>query len=197
MHGSIASHVCITQTEKPAGVCPAQNLQTNGAIRGNVHGLARNIGQRVNEVKARVEHAVDTAQQRLQGGVALAQLASGRVDITLPGIRRPIGAEHPVIKTLNEVVGVFRDLGYSVQEGPVVETDYYNFEALNFPPNHPARDMQDTLFIAKQGSKPARDRLLLRRQELESVAVDARARLEELVRRVRELETRIGKSEKT
>jgi phenylalanyl-tRNA synthetase alpha chain len=84
------------------------------------------------------------------------------VDITLPGIRRPIGAEHPVIKTMNEIIGVFRNLGYSVEDGPEIETDYYNFEALNFPPNHPARDTQDTLFIAGQESKPLRDRLLLR-----------------------------------
>lgn len=84
------------------------------------------------------------------------------IDITLPGIRRPIGAEHPIIRTSNEIVSVFQKLGYSVAEGPVVETDYYNFEALNFPPNHPARDTQDTLFIASQQSKPARDRLLLR-----------------------------------
>jgi len=84
------------------------------------------------------------------------------LDITLPGIRRPIGVEHPVIKTMNEIVGVFRNLGYSVEEGPEIETDYYNFEALNFPPNHPARDTQDTLFIAGQESKPLRDRLLLR-----------------------------------
>jgi phenylalanyl-tRNA synthetase alpha chain len=84
------------------------------------------------------------------------------IDITLPGIRRPIGAEHPVIKTMNEIIGVFRNLGYSVEEGPEIETDYYNFEALNFPPNHPARDTQDTLFISGQESKPLRDRLLLR-----------------------------------
>ncbi len=84
------------------------------------------------------------------------------VDVTLPGIRRPIGAEHPVIKTMNEIIGVFRNLGYSVEEGPEIETDYYNFEALNFPPNHPARDTQDTLFIAGQESKELRDRLLLR-----------------------------------
>ena len=87
---------------------------------------------------------------------------SERVDITLPGIRRPIGAEHPVIKTRDEIVSVFQKLGYSVAEGPVVETDYYNFEALNFPPNHPARDTQDTLFIAGQQQKPQRERLLLR-----------------------------------
>src|SRR2546430_5101845 len=75
---------------------------------------------------------------------------------------RPLGAEHPVIKTMNEIVSVFRNLGYSVEEGPIIETDYYNFEALNFPPNHPARDTQDTLFVANQESKPLRDRLLLR-----------------------------------
>jgi phenylalanyl-tRNA synthetase alpha chain len=87
---------------------------------------------------------------------------SQSIDITLPGIRRPVGAEHPIIKTMNEIVSVFRNLGYSVEEGPVIETDYYNFESLNFPPNHPARDTQDTLFLANQESKPARDRLLLR-----------------------------------
>src|SRR5271165_4953042 len=87
---------------------------------------------------------------------------SPKIDITLPGIRRPLGAEHPVIKTMNEIISVFRNLGYSVEEGPEIETDYYNFEALNFPPNHPARDTQDTLFIANQESKPLRERLLLR-----------------------------------
>ncbi len=84
------------------------------------------------------------------------------LDITLPGNRRPLGAEHPIIKTMNEMVSVFRNLGYSIEEGPEIETDYYNFESLNFPPNHPARDTQDTLFIAGQESKPLRDRLLLR-----------------------------------
>jgi phenylalanyl-tRNA synthetase alpha chain len=88
--------------------------------------------------------------------------AAERVDISLPGVRRPIGAEHPVMRTWREIVAVFQKLGYSVAEGPVVETDYYNFEALNFPPNHPARDTQDTLFIAGQQSKPQRERLLLR-----------------------------------
>jgi phenylalanyl-tRNA synthetase alpha chain len=63
---------------------------------------------------------------------------------------------------MNEIILVFRNLGYSVEEGPEIETDYYNFEALNFPPNHPARDTQDTLFITGQESKPLRDRLLLR-----------------------------------
>jgi phenylalanyl-tRNA synthetase alpha chain len=93
--------------------------------------------------------------------IRAAQLAE-TIDISLPAIRRPIGAEHPIIRTQNEIVAVFKNLGYSVAEGPVIETDYYNFEALNFPPNHPARDTQDTLFLANQESKPRREQLLLR-----------------------------------
>jgi len=127
-------------------------------LKGAPKDAKREAGMRVNQLKARITELVESAH--IAGGVDL--LASERVDISLPGIRRPIGAEHPIIKTMHEIVGVFQRLGYSVAEGPVVETDYYNFEALNFPPNHPARDTQDTLFIAGQQSKPARERLLLR-----------------------------------
>ena len=139
----------------------------------------RDVGQRVNELKKQVELKVESVRASLPSltsaptgdkrqdkertsATAQFQRNPERIDITLPGIHRPLGAEHPVIKTMNEIVSVFRDLGYSVQEGPEIETDYYNFEALNFPPNHPARDTQDTLFIANQESKPPRDRLLLR-----------------------------------
>ncbi len=145
----------------------------------------REVGQRVNELKARTTETVERIKPkrsvyagarggRIDGtakpeGVSLKSqvgipygIDERPLDITLPGIRRPIGVEHPVLKTMNEIIGVFRNLGYSVEEGPEIETDYYNFEALNFPPNHPARDTQDTLFIAGQESKPLRDRLLLR-----------------------------------
>ncbi len=148
--------------------------------------VKREIGLRLNRLKPQVEAKMAEAQERFVyfGSLSAEQLASisklgedhqllnaesararvtaEAVDITLPAIRRPIGTEHPVIKTMNEIVAVFRNLGYSVEEGPEVETDYYNFESLNFPPNHPARDMQDTLFIAGQESKPLRERLLLR-----------------------------------
>jgi phenylalanyl-tRNA synthetase alpha chain len=128
-------------------------------LKGAPKDAKREAGIRVNELKARIREIVDGAKPSES---AEEEAAGERVDITLPGIRRPIGAEHPVIKTTNEMVRVFQKLGYSVAEGPVVETDYYNFEALNFPPNHPARDTQDTLFIAGQQSKPQRERLLLR-----------------------------------
>ena len=122
----------------------------------------REVGRRVNSIIVEVETKVEDAHDRYVNLDLLEKARAESVDVTLPGIRRPIGAEHPVIKTMNEIVGVFRNLGYSVEEGPEIETDYYNFEALNFPPNHPARDTQDTLFIAGQESKELRDRLLLR-----------------------------------
>ena len=122
----------------------------------------REVGARVNQLKAQVEEHVNAAQQRSSGATSIARLESERIDITLPGIARKLGAEHPVIKTMNEIVSVFRAMGYSIAEGPEIETDYLNFEALNFPPNHPARDTQDTIFIAGQEKKKQRDRLLLR-----------------------------------
>jgi phenylalanyl-tRNA synthetase alpha chain len=142
------------------------------------------VGMRVNELKARITQIVEGAREakavREVAGVLasvepdVSQLfrpemraeylreGANQIDISLPGLRRPIGAEHPIHKTSRELVSVFQKLGYSVADGPVVETDYYNFESLNFPPNHPARDTQDTLFIAGQQSKPQRERLLLR-----------------------------------
>jgi phenylalanyl-tRNA synthetase alpha chain len=122
----------------------------------------RDVGQRVNQLKQQVEAAVEAAQQRVAGGASQARLEAERLDVTLPGIPRKLGAEHPVIRTMNEIVAVFQAMGYSVSEGPEIESDYYNFEALNFPPNHPARDTQDTVFLAGQEAKPQRDRLLLR-----------------------------------
>jgi phenylalanyl-tRNA synthetase alpha chain len=126
----------------------------------------REVGQQVNMIRGHVEEQLEIIEDRLIAAVEDdldgKVKTVGSVDISLPGVRRAIGAEHPVMRTWREIVSVFQKLGYSVADGPVVETDYYNFEALNFPPNHPARDTQDTLFIAGQQDKPQRERLLLR-----------------------------------
>jgi phenylalanyl-tRNA synthetase alpha chain len=122
----------------------------------------REIGSQLNLIKALAEKQYLEQHESLRASTAEAKAVAQRIDITLPGIPRPLGAEHPVLRTMNEIVAVFRAMGYSVGEGPEIETDYYNFEALNFPPNHPARDSQDTLFVAGQESKPLRERLLLR-----------------------------------
>jgi phenylalanyl-tRNA synthetase alpha chain len=117
------------------------------------------VGVRFNALKAVVESLLVEA---LGAGPSDEALAAEAIDISLPGTRRMIGAEHPITRTLNEIVGVFAALGYSVGVGPEVETDYYNFECMNFPPDHPARDTQDTLVVADQGRRPQRDRLLMR-----------------------------------
>src|SRR4051812_7090942 len=114
----------------------------------------RDVGQRVNQLNKQVEEIVESAKDRAAGATSSARIAAERVEVTLPGIRRPLGVEHPVIRTMNHIVSVFQAMGYSVGEGPEIETDYYNFESLNFPPNHPARDTQDTIFIAGQEKKP-------------------------------------------
>ncbi len=121
--------------------------------------MKKALGARFNALKAVVEEQLDAATG---GGPSDAALQAEAIDVTLPGTRRLMGAEHPITRTLNEIVAVFAALGYSVGVGPEVETDFYNFESMNFPPGHPARDTQDTLVIAAQERKPPRDRLLLR-----------------------------------
>ena len=119
----------------------------------------RLIGQRFNALKDQVE-AILT--QAATGPTSTHAHSRPTFDLSLPGTAHRSGAEHPLIKTMHEIVGVFERLGYSVALGPEVETDFLNFEALNFPPNHPARDTQDTLVIADQAAKPSRERLVMR-----------------------------------
>jgi phenylalanyl-tRNA synthetase alpha chain len=114
------------------------------------------LGIRFNQLKQQIEQALEApaapaAKSQTQG-----------IDISLPGTIRQPGIAHPLLSTMHEIVRVFHHLGYSTSLGPQVETDFYNFEALNFPPNHPARDTQDTLQIANQHAKPSRDRLIMR-----------------------------------
>jgi phenylalanyl-tRNA synthetase alpha chain len=117
------------------------------------------VGQRFKQLKELVEHL---EEESAGAGPTDTALLAQAIDITLPGTRRLLGAEHPITRTMNEIVGVFAALGYSVGVGPEVETDFYNFESMNFPPGHPARDTQDTLVVAGQDRRPLRDRLLLR-----------------------------------
>ncbi len=135
--------------------------QVNDWLKAAPGPQKREVGRRLNELKAKVEEVVESKKE-LSDLAAESGLAAERIDVTLPGIRRPLGAQHPVIRTMNEIVSVFKAMGYSIGTGPEIETDYYNFESLNFPPNHPARDMQDTIFLAGQEQKQQRDRLLLR-----------------------------------
>jgi phenylalanyl-tRNA synthetase alpha chain len=106
------------------------------------------IGEQTNRAKAAVEAAIAARLEALRGEEHRRTLEGARPDLTLPG-RRPFpGAVHPLTRVTEEIIEVFEGLGFSVAEGPEVESDYYNFAALNFPPDHPARDMQDTFHVA-------------------------------------------------
>ncbi len=105
------------------------------------------VGRAVNEARTAVETALEEAKKLLQQQELDAAIASDAVDITLPGRSQQIGTRHLINGMIDEMTDVFLGLGYSLFEGPEVETDYYNFEALNAPPDHPSRSMQDTFYV--------------------------------------------------
>jgi phenylalanyl-tRNA synthetase alpha chain len=103
----------------------------------------REFGSLVNALKTDIEHAIDEKRQALES----TRPPAGAVDITLPGRPTPIGHVHPLMRVRQQVEDIFTRMGYEILEGPEVEDDYHNFEALNMPAEHPARDMQDTLYL--------------------------------------------------
>lgn len=105
------------------------------------------IGALANEVKDSLQTELDQKREALQVAQIEAQLEAEAIDVTMPGVYRPQGQTHPLTSTVNRMIDIFIGLGYTVATGPEMETDYYNFEALNFLPDHPARDMQDTLYL--------------------------------------------------
>jgi len=109
----------------------------------------KEIGRRANEIKEALESQIEEALLQVKEREKREALEGERVDITLPGRRAPMGKRHPITQTLDEIVQIFSHLGFEVVEGPEVELDYYNFEALNIPKGHPAREMQATFFISE------------------------------------------------
>lgn len=106
------------------------------------------FGKKINDTKQFIEAELDAKELYLNREELQHQLKTEYIDVTLNGKFIPFGREHPVNKTLNEVIDIFVEMGFGVEEGPDVELDYYNFEALNIPKDHPARDMQDTFYIS-------------------------------------------------
>ncbi len=105
------------------------------------------VGQMVNDTRAEIEKALEEAKNKLEAAAMEAQLSAETIDVTLPATGRIIGHRHPNQIALEEMERIFTGLGYEVVEGPEVEKDYYNFEALNIPADHPAKDEQDTFYI--------------------------------------------------
>lgn len=105
------------------------------------------IGQLANEVRSRIEQALEEKKNALEAELQNAKMKRERLDVTMPGRRGAEGGKHPLLTVLDDLKGIFIGMGFTIAEGPEVELDYYNFEALNIPKDHPARDTQDTFYI--------------------------------------------------
>lgn len=105
------------------------------------------MGALANEIRSNLETAIDKKKTEIGAALEKAKLESEVVDVTMPGKKHSAGKLHPLTKTMNEIKDIFIGMGFQIADGPEVEYDYYNFEALNIPKNHPARDTQDTFYI--------------------------------------------------
>ncbi|HWR38847.1 MAG TPA: phenylalanine--tRNA ligase subunit alpha [Patescibacteria group bacterium] len=137
--------------------CRVKYLGKKGLLTSALRGMGAlspeerpRIGQIVNDIRAELETAIDSKNDLLKQQAMRKRLASERIDVTLPGRKRTPGHKHPLTMTLDRIKESFLRMGFDVAEGPEVEQDYYNFEALNLPKDHPARDMQDSFYITPE-----------------------------------------------
>ncbi|MBS3803883.1 MAG: phenylalanine--tRNA ligase subunit alpha, partial [Oleiphilaceae bacterium] len=121
-----------------------QQLKTLGQLDPEERPAA---GQKINDAKARVQQAISERKEKLEAAAIGEKLAQEAVDVTLPGRGQDLGGLHPVTRTLQRIERFFASAGYTVEEGPEIEDDYHNFEALNIPGHHPARAMHDTFYF--------------------------------------------------
>ena len=151
----------LTESKSAASVAELQQLRIKylgkkGLVTSKLKALSTispelrpAYGKAVNEVKVYIEEEINRIEALLKKEEHKKRIVSEAVDITLPGKFTPFGKEHPINKVLSEITRIFVSMGFEVEEGPDVELDYYNFEALNIPKDHPARDMQDTFYISE------------------------------------------------
>jgi phenylalanyl-tRNA synthetase alpha chain len=133
----------------------------------------RALGEVANRVKQELEALLQKAAERAEDERLNAELAGPPLDVSLPGRARAPGRRHPVTRTLEEIVRTFARLGFEVAQGPEIELDYYNFEALNIPKDHPARDMQDTFYVRADWLKAAPENPVVLRTHTSPVQVRA------------------------
>ena len=132
----------------------AKFLGKTGSITALMKGLSklsheekREMGQALGAAKRTIEEALEARREELANEKLAARLAAEALDVTLPGRKYPQGGIHPVMATQMRIEEIFRSIGFDVADGPEIETDWYSFTALNNPPNHPARSMQDTFYV--------------------------------------------------
>ena len=145
----------------------ARYLGKDGSLTALLKGLGKlppeerkTVGAEINRAKVSIELALTTRRDALRNAQLEAQLAAEALDVTLPGRGRMRGSLHPVTMSLERIEALFRSIGFEVADGPEIETDWYNFTALNTPDNHPARSMHDTFYVADADGKVQPDVLL-------------------------------------
>ena len=116
--------------------------------------LKRAVGAGLNDLRAHVESQIESRRQAIESGADQSALAHEHIDLSLPGVQRPIGSHHLIRQVLQQIEDIFISIGFSVVEGPEIETPYYNFEALNIPEFHPVRDDMDTFYLDLPKSAP-------------------------------------------
>jgi phenylalanyl-tRNA synthetase alpha chain len=122
-------------------------LITDNWLKPATPELKRAVGAGLNELRAHVDTQIEARRVAIQSGADAAASAKDRVDLSLPGVIRPIGSHHLIRQVFQEIEDIFFSIGFSVVEGPEIETPYYNFEALNIPEHHPVRDDMDTFYL--------------------------------------------------
>lgn len=118
-------------------------------LGGLAHEERKALGQRINQAKQTLQEDIEDQKNALSQAKLLAQIEQERVDVTLPGRQNGLGTIHPITKVQNRIQALFSELGFSVETGPEIESEYYNFEALNIPEHHPARAMHDTFYFSE------------------------------------------------
>ena len=156
LQSEVVISISQASTEKEISEIRLKYLGKKGSITQVLKSLGtlpeserREVGQRANQLKESTEAKIEETLLQIQERERREALEREKIDVTLPGRRIPVGKRHPLTQILDEIIDIFSRLGFEVVEGPEVELDYYNFEALNIPKGHPAREMQATFFISE------------------------------------------------
>ncbi len=151
---TLAARITAASDEAALEAVRVEALGKQGAISGLMKTLGtmspeqrKDVGPKLNGLKDRISEALVTRKATLAEAALEAQLKRDAVDVTLPPVRPRLGAIHPVSQVMEELSHIFGEMGFALEEGPDIETDFNNFTALNFPPKHPAREMHDTFFL--------------------------------------------------
>src|SRR6266576_224638 len=156
LQGEVLARIQQAKSDKELEQIRVEVLGRSGSVTLRLRGLKdlpaeerRHAGEQLNQLRRTLEEHFEERLGAVKQQAKSQALKEERVDITLPGTRRARGSAHPLTLVTDEIIDIFWGMGFEIARGPDIEDDYHNFEALNFPKDHPARDMQDTIFVSK------------------------------------------------